>query len=276
MRVLLTGGSGFLGQQVTRLLANQGVNIFHLTRKSVCADQEILWDFTNALPKLPQVDALVHLAEAVDYSESVKDLVLCNTIPAIRLAEWALCNNTPVFYTSTASVHGKNIPWGASAALAPTGKYEVSKLLSEEAFRIISPQYTIFRMHGVYGVTGPSHLGLNLSMRNALLCGRNPVLHGSGLGLRNYICVDDAAAWIVDSVCTLNTDCRIVYMAGPETMPIRQWLQAIVDKLLPSGKIEELSGESTTDIVVEPSVAPVPLVAFEEYLLNLKEHRHEI
>lgn len=270
MRMLLTGASGFLGKKVGQLLEECGVELFHLTRRPLGTVREILWNFFDPLPTLPSVDGLVHMAASVDYSDTVQDLVLCNTIPAVRLAEWAALNSIPVFHTSTASVHGKKLPWGVSSGLAPTGRYEKSKLLSEEAFRIICPNYCIFRLHGIYGHTGPSHLGLNIAIREAFLHGKNPILRGNGLALRNYICVDDAAAWIVAETCAPHENRRTVYVAGSEIMPIQQWLQTIVDTLLPGGKIEKFSGEGGEDIIVESSPPPIQLQSFREYLQRLK------
>ena len=269
MRILLTGGSGFLGKKVARLLEKRGIEIFNLTRRPFGGANEILWDFFGMLPELPRVDLLLHMAASVDFSNNTPELLLGNTVPAIRLADWCSHNGVPVFHTSTAAIHGKNTPWGYSTHIAPAGHYAASKLISETALRTVCPACTVFRIGGIYGFNGPRHLGLNDSINNALLYGKNPILVGKGFALRNYISVDDTAAWIAAEICAPHQSGGIIYIAGKEIMPIRQWLQTIVDILLPDGKIEEFPGEDSSDIIVEASPSQVELLSFSEYLHKL-------
>jgi nucleoside-diphosphate-sugar epimerase len=159
----------------------------------------------------------------------------------------------------------------------PAGYYAASKLIAEGVFKTVCfSAYTIFRISGIYGFEGPRHLGLNASIDNALLYGKSPSLRGEGAALRNYISVDDAATWITSEACAPTSIRKIIYMAGKETMPIRQWLQTIVDILLPDGKIEEAAGEDSIDIIVEASPSPVALQSFAEYLRKVKEERNDV
>jgi nucleoside-diphosphate-sugar epimerase len=268
MRILLTGGSGFLGAKVVRLLTENCIETICLVRRQCDLENEILWDFVSPLPDLPQVDALLHMAAAVTY-DNLSDVVFQNVAPVTRLAEWASRKGIAVYYTSSASVHGRHQPWKSDSPVSPADMYAASKLTGEYIFTTLCPKTTIFRLTGIYGINGPRHLGLNEAITNAYCRGEAPILHGSGSGLRNYICVDDAAAWIVAEILANHQGSEPIYMAGKETMPLWQWLQIVVNILLPGKGVVLLPGSDTDDVVTELSPPPLPLRSFSEYILSL-------
>jgi nucleoside-diphosphate-sugar epimerase len=269
VNIILTGGTGFLGRKVAHLFSCNNIEVCHLVRKKQAMSDSIVWDFVSPLPALPRADALIHMASAVNDAENfIEDFVGNITISAI-LADWCHRHDIPLFFTSTASMHGTNHPWGAGTPIDITNYYSGSKLTAECAIQSIHKHATIFRIGGIYGVHGPGHLGLNKAITDAVLHKTPPVLHGSGTGNRNYISVDDAAAWIVATVSSASPCGDIIYLAGKETMPIRQWLETIIDVLLPGSRLECLPGRDAANAVVCASESPVELTSFAEYLRKI-------
>lgn len=270
MRILITGANGFIGKKVISMLTSRGDDIFILSRHNTGAG-ELVWNFSDALPPLPGVDCLLHMAASIDFTDSSVDLLLDNTKPTILLADWCHKKNIPVIYTSTASVHGNYIPWGTKTPVAPANYYAVSKLLGEAIFQSLCPNLLVLRLAGVYGIKGPRHLGLNKAIDDAL-AGIPPTLQGSGSALRNYICVDDAAAWIVALLPNLFGTCSstMAYVAAKESLSIHQYLQTLVDTLLPGKQIIHEEGEETPDVLVKAGPPPIILQSFVEYLTKIK------
>lgn len=276
MRVLLTGTSGFLGKEVAQLLEKQGAELYHLTRRSLDLVNEIVWDFTSPLPPLPRVDAFIHMAATVDFSDVTSKPLLDNAVPILHLAHWLAQNNIRLYYTSAASIHGQATHWGLSAPLSPSSPYIVSKLIGERIFTSVRPQATIFRLGGIYGIHGPRHLGLNRAIDDAIFSGIPPVLYGSGRALRNYICVKDAASWISAEV--INPTCQhnqanILYLGGNEILSIRKYLQTIIDVFLPGEVIQEYTGCESQDIIIDSSKSPIIGQTFKEYLKGIKDNK---
>jgi nucleoside-diphosphate-sugar epimerase len=131
----------------------------------------------------------------------------------------------------------------------------------------------IYRPSGLYGRGGPRHLYLNRAIDEALDKRVPPRLVGSGAALRNYIGVEDAAAWIVHDVLSSRTHNAPVYIAGGETLPIRNWLEGITEILLDGQSLTLLPGDSGSDVLVEQTPPPVSLTPFKRYLQKLHAER---
>lgn len=75
VRVLLTGGTGFIGREVYRTLQNSGIDIHLISRKTFSPMQKIHtvdildYEATNCLIKVLRPDALIHLAWDVSHGE---------------------------------------------------------------------------------------------------------------------------------------------------------------------------------------------------------------
>lgn len=278
----MTGASGFVGGHLLRLLEPERFDVYHLVRNRKGFPRESVWDFCQALPKdIPSCDVVVHLAAQIDFSRSLDPaLYLVNTISTARLAKYCLDAGASLIVASTTAVHGSAPAISDEARIAPENDYALSKFLGEQIAQILAPSVTILRICGIYGLDGPTHLGLNTTISEAVHRQAAPVLRGAGRAKRNYICVTDVAKWIYHLMrremdCTSSTGkdpaCQLFYLAGAETLSIEQYLQAIVGTLLPGESIERREGPDDVDYLVKGSPAPFPLSSFREYLLGLKE-----
>jgi UDP-glucose 4-epimerase len=173
MNVLVTGGAGYLGGTVSRILLAKGhaVTIFdnlcHSRRTSLppaaafvegsLADRALLEDTLSA----GRFDGVLHFAALIEAGESMKVPELYfrnNTAGTLTLLEamHATGHNRLVF-SSTAAVYGEpeSSPILESARLAPTNAYGESKLLSEHMMRWMSHahglRYAALRYFNVAG-----------------------------------------------------------------------------------------------------------------------------
>lgn len=151
--VLVTGGAGYIGSHVARLLSVAGHtvvvadNLSAGRRENVPAsaafhqgdigDEEFLDSiFTNY-----NIDLVMHLAASIEVEESVRDpdkYLANNTMATISLLRAMDRHGVrEMVFSSTAAVYGDpaKVPISEDAALAPINPYGHSKVLAEQAIQ---------------------------------------------------------------------------------------------------------------------------------------------
>ena len=166
MRILVTGGTGFVGRHVLRMLGDH--HVFAITRgkhRDFTAGGNIEWIEANLSEgldpaKLPaKMDAIIHLAQSDRYREfpaGVPDVFQVNVRLPSQLMTWAKTAgvNRAVF-ASTGTVYE---PFAGvmteESAVSPTGYYGASKLACEaltlpfQASDLAVAQMRIFFVYG--------------------------------------------------------------------------------------------------------------------------------
>ena len=156
MKILVTGASGMLGQDVMRVLQEQK----HTCLGVSSAD----FDLTDtaavlAAAKAFQPHAIIHCAAytAVDLAES--EPVRCcsvNGLGSLNIARAALAVKAKLLYVSTDYVFdgSGNAPWEAADRPRPLNIYGLSKLQGEEAVQALVRQHFVLRTSWVFGHGG--------------------------------------------------------------------------------------------------------------------------
>lgn len=229
--------------------------------------------------ELPPYDVIVHLAAYVDFGQQLQLVQYnVNTVSTIKLAAHAQSCNRYFILASMIGIHGSNKTWiDENTPINPESHYALSKYLAEEIVKTYVENYSILRICGIYGLDGPSHLGLNQAITNTIRQNTAPVLKGPGKSRRNYICIYDVAKWIlhliekeeIRSPHTEDPVQEILYMAGPEIMSIAEYLTCVIDTILPGMKWEKVDGLDTPDLIVKSSIPPFAQTTFKEYLRTL-------
>ncbi len=184
MKILVTGGAGYIGGTIASLLAENDHkvvvfdNLSHSRRELLPAGAEFVHGeladrkaiesiFDGARKQGQPFDAVLHFAALIEAGESMVRPEIYfrnNTAATLSLLEAVLTNGPKRFvFSSTAAVYGEpeSIPIQEDARLAPTNPYGQSKLLVEQMLgwfhRIHGLQYASLRYFNVAGAhEGPS------------------------------------------------------------------------------------------------------------------------
>ena len=153
MKILITGGAGYIGGTLTRLLLSQGHavtvydNLCHSKRLAVAANASFIdgdiADRTLLEKTLSQgrFDGVMHFAALIEAGESMKVPEIYfrnNTSATLTLLETMLATgHDRLVFSSTAAVYGEpeSTPILEDAKLQPTNPYGESKLLVEQMLR---------------------------------------------------------------------------------------------------------------------------------------------
>lgn len=156
MRIMVTGATGILGQEVLRVLNNRG----HQCLGVSTADFDLLDAAAVRRAVLAYMpEAIVHCAAytAVDQAESEPEkCIAVNGMGAVHLARAALAADARLLYVSTDYVFdgAGDAPHEVSDHTAPLNVYGLSKLQGEEAVRGMMSKYFILRTSWVFGPGG--------------------------------------------------------------------------------------------------------------------------
>jgi len=184
VKILVTGGAGYVGGTVAVLLAANGHNpivfdnLCHSRRELVppgmefvegdLADRQALENlFVSATDSGAPFDAVLHFAALIEAGESMKYPEVYfrnNTASTLSLLEAVLSHGPRrVVFSSTAAVYGEpeSVPIPETARLQPTNVYGESKLLVETMLawfnRIHGLRYASLRYFNVAGAPeGPN------------------------------------------------------------------------------------------------------------------------
>lgn len=178
VKILVTGGAGYIGGTVAGLLAERGHepvifdNLGHGRRELLppgipfihgeLGDGPALREiFSSAADQKRPFDAVLHFAALIEAGESMVRPELFfrnNTASTLALLEAMLaCGPRSLVFSSTAAVYGEpeSVPIEEDARLAPTNAYGESKLLVEQMLawfnRIHGFRYASLRYFNVAG-----------------------------------------------------------------------------------------------------------------------------
>jgi UDP-glucose 4-epimerase len=217
MKVLVTGGAGFIGSHIVDLLVETGCRVSVVDNLSTGLFENInprvnFYKIDIRDPDLKEAiarerpEAVIHLAAQVDVQRSLKDPLTdsqINILGAINLLNACAGNGIArVVYASSAAVYGNPsyLPVDESHPAMPQSPYGVSKYTVEHylrVYRVISGiNYTVLRFANVYGPRqdAAGEGGVVAIFVDRILKGASPRIFGDGEQTRDFIYVKDVAA----------------------------------------------------------------------------------
>ncbi len=226
MRVVVTGGAGFIGGNLCRtLLAAPGIDgvsvvddLSNGTRTNLdgldvrFVEGSILSD-TALDETFDGADAVVHLAALGSVPRSVANPLAthhANATGTLMVLEAARRHgNLHTIVASSSSVYGSNpvLPKHEELATRPLSPYGGSKLATEAYALAWGTSYDMptlaFRFFNVFGPLQPAghiYAAVIPLFAHAALTGQPLVVHGDGTQSRDFTYVDSVAAAIADAV----------------------------------------------------------------------------
>ena len=225
MRVLVTGGAGFIGSNLVNALVSGGNQVGVIDDLSTGKAENLhpyAWNrtldildgrFAGAVAEFGP-DAVVHLAAQASVGESLKDpdrdwAVNAEGTRLVAAAAKA-AGAKRVISASSAAVYGEpaesDLPLGEGAPKAPANPYGKSKLAAEtllaEELLGSGVDHASFRFSNVYGPRqdGEGEGGVVAIFCQRVLEGVPPVVRGDGSQTRDFIYVGDVVGAIVEAL----------------------------------------------------------------------------
>lgn len=249
MKTLVTGGAGYIGGSVARLLMQAGHqvtiydNFCHSERSAAPVGARVVEGDVGDRKKLEstlrehQIDAVLHFAALIEAGESMKHPELYfanNTASTLCLLQAMLaCGVSKLVFSSTAAVYGEpaGTPIREDAALRPTNAYGESKLLVEQMLpwmhSIHGLRYASLRYFNVAGALpdrGEAHepeshlipliLDVALGRRSSIRIYGKDYPTPDGTCIRDYIHVQDLADAHILAMAALDRQEKMIYNLG--------------------------------------------------------------
>ena len=235
MKILITGGAGFIGSQIADAFISAGHNVCIVDNLSTgvkdnintkakfyekdITDKEIIRIFEKE-----NFDVVCHQAAQIDVRKSVADPVFdanTNILGTLNLLQ--ACVKTGVkkfmFASTGGAIYGEQdyFPADENHPTRPVSPYGITKLTIEKYLFYYHIQYklnyTVLRYANVYGPRqNPfGEAGVVAIFANKLLREEQPVINGAGEQTRDYVYVGDV---VKANVLTLEDKESTIYNVG--------------------------------------------------------------
>ncbi len=258
MKIVITGGAGFIGSHLIDRLLSEGETIINIDnfdsfyaedvkRKNIKNHfnyehynlHEIDIRDKSALDEVitNDVDVIIHLAAKAGVRPSIKDPVLyqeVNVTGTQNLLEVAREKEIKQFvFASSSSVYGKNpnVPWREEdAVLQPISPYASTKVSGELLGHVYSHLYDIrflaLRFFTVYGPRQRPDLAIHKFFK-LMNEGKNITLFGDGSTRRDYTYIDDIINGIMAAINYKETLYEVVNLGNNKTVRLSELVEAI-------------------------------------------------
>ncbi|MBI5048626.1 MAG: GDP-mannose 4,6-dehydratase [Deltaproteobacteria bacterium] len=229
MRILITGGAGFIGSNIADAYLQQGHEVFiidnlstgkaeNIGPKAKLFKADICDEGVRDIFKECRFDVVNHHAAQIDVRKSVANPVLdarVNILGSLNLLQNCIQYGVKkiIFASTGGAIYGEQeeFPATESHPTNPLSPYGAAKLSVEHYLFFYGQVYglnsTILRYANVYGPRQAPHgeAGVVAIFAQKLLRGEQPVINGDGMQTRDFVYVGDVAKANVLALSQLST-----------------------------------------------------------------------
>ncbi len=235
MRILVTGGAGFIGSHLVDRLIQEGHQVIvvdnlstgkkiNLNKAATFYKRDILSNGLERVFHKERPEIVVHLAAQIDVRKAVADPAAdaqINIIGLIRILECAVSHGTRrvIFASSGGAIYGDQeiFPATEEHPTRPLSPYGISKLSSEHYLyyyhKVCGLDYSVLRYGNVYGPRQDpfGEAGVVAIFCNKLLKGEQPIINGNGMQTRDYVYVEDV---VEANMAVINGNINDIFNVG--------------------------------------------------------------
>ncbi|MCL6611463.1 MAG: NAD-dependent epimerase/dehydratase family protein [Peptococcaceae bacterium] len=235
MKVLVTGGAGFIGSHIVDALAGGGAGVAVLDNLSTGRIENIRpgvsfyrgdlldGEFVMGCVEKERPGVIIHQAARASAPGSLKDPAGdagVNIVGSVNLLEAArACGVRKVVYASSAAVYGnpRRLPVDHLHPVEPLSFYGLSKYTVERYLALYRElyglDYTVLRYANVYGPRQDplGEGGVVAVFIGRLLRGEQPVIYGDGEQTRDFIHVSDV---VRANLCAIDRGSGMTFNIG--------------------------------------------------------------
>jgi UDP-glucose 4-epimerase len=252
MKILVTGGAGFIGSHLVDALIERGYQVIVIDNLSTGKKENInkkakFYKIDICSPKIVEIfknekpQICFHLAAQINIRKSVEDPIFdakVNILGSLNIIQNFIgyrtsnIGHSKFIFASSIAVYGepKKLPIDENHPLNPISSYGIAKLTIENYLKLYSARglnFVILRFSNVYGPRQRSNGegGVISIFIDRILKGKKPIIFGDGTQTRDFLYVKDAVKALILS---MKANPGSVYNVGAnEEMKIKEVLNKI-------------------------------------------------
>lgn len=295
MKILVTGGAGFIGSNLVKQLQEDGVDHVAVIDNFATGFRENLAGLEiemfegsildqSLLEKAARgAHAIVHLAARPSVPRSIKDPLAthhANATGTLHVLEEARKNDAHVSLASSSSVYGANteLPKREGMRPIPVSPYAVSKLATETYALAYQHVYSLpvipFRFFNVYGpgqAAGHAYAAVVPAFIDAAMRGSALPIHGDGEQTRDFTYVETVTKTLSLSArnrVAFDDAINLAFGTRYSLIDVANILESTLGKSIPRdhqptrpGDVRDSQADNSNLRKVFPDVVPVELEA---------------
>jgi len=235
MKILVTGGAGFIGSWIVDRLINQGDEVVIVDNLSTGEEKNInksakFYKLDIQDPKIEdifqqeKIDIVNHHAAQIDVRKSVSEPIFdanINVLGGINLLQLCIKYKIKkfIFASSGGTVYGeqKFYPATEDHPTQPISPYGINKLTIEHYlwyyYMVYNLKYIVLRYANIYGPRQDpwGEAGVVAIFINKILHNQQPIINGDGNQTRDYTYIDDV---VEANMLAMNSDITGVFNVG--------------------------------------------------------------
>jgi UDP-glucose 4-epimerase len=254
MRILITGGAGFIGSHLANQLHHQGHFVrvlddlsggdptklttgINFSRGDV-RDIPKLWSLLQGVEVVYHLAARVSVPASVLYPREYNDVNVGGTVALLEA-----CRDVGVrrvILASSATIYGNQAqqPVHEEMAPQPTVPYAVSKLAAEQFLFIIGRlagfQTVALRIFNAYGPgqpLPPVHAPVIPQFMHQILGGGSVVVQGDGSQTRDFVFIDDVVKALIATADAVGVDQQIINIGSGLEITVNALIERIAQSI---------------------------------------------